>query len=106
MLLKSRDGEIEGLRSELEALRAQLTEMGSVREQSEALPQEELSKENGSRVEELEESLRRVQALESLLRQKEDLLKTHDGKIKRLESDLKEKRTELARYEIGVWQSV
>jgi hypothetical protein len=46
-----------------------------------------------------------VRALESLLQEKEDLLKSHDQKIERLESELKEKRTALAQVEIGAWQS-
>jgi hypothetical protein len=33
-------------------------------------------------------------------------MKTRDEKIERLESELKEKRTELARHEIEVWQAV
>jgi hypothetical protein len=68
--------------------------------------QEDLASGNGSTMEELEEDVRKVQALESLLKEKEDLLKIHDGKIERLEAELKEKRTELARHQITVWQSI
>jgi chromosome segregation ATPase len=105
-LLKGRDGEIEGLRSEMQALMAQLDNMRSVTERSEDLLQEGLSNGNGSNMEELEEGIKKVQALESLVKDREDLLKIHDGKIERLEAELKEKRTEIARHQIKVWQSI
>jgi uncharacterized protein HemX len=66
---------------------------------------QELAQTSGT-AKELEENLRKVQVMESLLREKEDLLTTRDGKIERLESELKEKRKELARHEIEVWQSI
>ena len=53
-----------------------------------------------------DKNLERVQKLETLLNEKEDLVKVHQGKIERLESELKEKRTELARREIAVWQAI
>jgi chromosome segregation ATPase len=105
-LLKGRDGEIEGLRSETQALIAQLNSMRSMTERPGGLRPEDLASGNGSKMKELEEDVRKVQALESLLKEKEDLLKIHDGKIERLEAELKEKRTELARHQITVWQSI
>jgi hypothetical protein len=54
----------------------------------------------------LDESLTIAQALELVLKEKEDLIKTRDAKIERLEVELQEKRKELARHEISIWQSV
>ena len=105
MLLKRRDGELETLRSEVDALKIQLVSMGPAADRLEDSLREKLTQTSGS-TKELEENLRKVQALEGLLREKEDLLITRDGKIERLESELKEKRKELARHEIEVWQSI
>ena len=54
----------------------------------------------------LEEGSKRIRALESLLSEKEEILKHNDEKMERLESELKEKRKELARHEIEVWQDI
>jgi chromosome segregation ATPase len=105
MLLKRRDGELEALRSEVDALKTQLVSMAPATEQLKQSLRQELAQTSGS-AKEREENLRRVQGLEGLLREKEDLLTTRDGKIERLESELKEKRKELARLEIEVWQSI
>jgi hypothetical protein len=40
-----------------------------------------------------------------MLQEKDELLKNHDEKAERLESELKEKRTALAKHEIAVWQA-
>ena len=77
---------------------------GSVIEGTAALAPTELSQANA--MSKLEESSKRVRILENLLSEKEDLLKIHDEKITRLEAELKAKRTELARHEIAVWQSI
>jgi chromosome segregation ATPase len=103
-LLNSRDGELEALRSEVSALKARLAKMGSPAAQRLALPQAKLSNESVTK--ELEESSKRVLALETQLNEKEDLLKIHGEKVERLESELKEKRKELARHEIEVWQAI
>ena len=105
-LLKGRAAEIQGLKSELDAVRTQLTKVGSVTERSGGLIQQKLLKESSSRLKELDENLEKVQSLESVIKEKEDMLKIRDGKIERLESELKEKRTELARHEITVWQGI
>ena len=47
-----------------------------------------------------------AQTLEIGLREKEDLIKTRDAKIERLEAELQDKRKELAKHEISVWQSI
>src|SRR5919109_4073811 len=101
-LLTNRDEELETLRSEITRLNAQLVKTDSVVDWTMRLldepPQDSMTKR-------LEESFIRIQALESTLREKEDLLKSHDEKAHRLESELKEKRTELAKHEIAVWQT-
>ena len=103
-LLKGRDRELEALRSEVAILKAQASQGASITNETEVLASKEVSREGT--IGKLDESLKRVRALENLLSEKEDLLKTHDEKIERLESELKEKRTELARHEIAVWQSI
>ena len=103
-LLKKRDRELQALRSEVGILKAQPAHTGSVDERTPRLLPPELSQ--GNTMSKLEESSKRVRVLENLLSEKEDLLKIHDEKITRLESELKAKRTELARHEITVWQSI
>ncbi|MGE5817715.1 MAG: hypothetical protein ACM37Z_06815 [Deltaproteobacteria bacterium] len=102
-LLNNRDKELESLRSEVHALNAQLQQIN----QATARPEELLEDQTANEAlhKKLEESSKKILALEGALREKEDLLKTHDGKIERLETELKEKRTELAKHEISVWQA-
>jgi hypothetical protein len=103
-LLSSRDGELEALRSEVGTLKTRLTKMASAPVRTEGLLQEKLS--NETTLKELEEGSKRIRALESLLNEKEEILKANDEKMVRLESELKEKRKELARHEIEVWQQI
>lgn len=97
-LLKQRAADIERLQSELAALQSRPAEKGALPEwvQQAAAP-------SGK---ELAERLKEVRTLGSQLAETTDQLKIRDQKIERLEAELKEKRTELARHEIGVWQSV
>ena len=97
-LLKQRAAQIEALRSELDTLKTQLAETGSVSEAAEGA--------RVPRTKEFEESMQRIHTLERSLRETGDLTKARDEKIERLEAELKEKRTELARHEIEVWQAV
>jgi chromosome segregation ATPase len=97
-LLQQRAGQIEALRSELDTLKTQLAETGSVSEPAEGA--------RVPRTKEFEESMKRIHTLERSLRETGDLMKTRDEKIERLEAELKDKRTELARHEIEVWQAV
>jgi chromosome segregation ATPase len=103
-LLGSRDGELTALRSEVGTLKTRLSKMGAATERVEGLQQGKMA--NESVIKELEESSKRVRSLESLLSEKEDLLKINGEKLERLESELKEKRKELARHEIEVWQAI
>ena len=97
-LLQQRTAQIEALRSELDALKTQLTKSGEVSEPAEGA--------QVPRTKELEESMKTIHMLERSLRESTDLMKARDEKVERLEAELKEKRTELARHEIEVWQAV
>ena len=103
-LLNSRDGELGALRSEVGALKTRLSQTTAATQRTGGLPQEKLA--NESVIKELDERSKRVRALESLLSEKEDLLKANVERMERLESELKEKRKELARHEIEVWQAI
>jgi chromosome segregation ATPase len=103
-LLSSRDRELATLRSEVGALKTHLSKTGPATERAQSLPQENPA--NQSLMKDLEESSKRVRALESMLSEKEDLLKVNDERMERLESELKEKRKALARHEIEVWQDI
>jgi chromosome segregation ATPase len=103
-LLSSRDRELATLRSEVGALKTHLNKTGPATERAQGLPQENPA--NQSLMKDLEESSKRVRALESMLSEKEDLLKVNDERMERLESELKEKRKALARHEIEVWQDI
>jgi len=97
-LLKQRAAQVEALRSELDTLKTQRAEAGSVSEPAQGA--------QVPRTKDFEESIKRVRTLERSLRETGDLIKTRDEKIERLESELKEKRTVLAKHEIEVWQAV
>jgi chromosome segregation ATPase len=103
-LLSNRGGELEALRSEVGTLKARLTKMAATPARTDGLLQEKLSSE--ATLKELEEGSKRIRALESLLSEKEEILKHNDEKMERLEAELKEKRKELARHEIEVWQQI
>jgi chromosome segregation ATPase len=105
-LLQSRNEEIEKLRSEVAALRSQPVKPDSATERAESLLYEKLLKEHLSNFNELDESLTIAQGLEIVLKEKEDLINTRDAKIERLEAELQDKRKELAKHEISVWQSI
>jgi chromosome segregation ATPase len=99
-VLKSREEELQTLRFEVQTLNAQLSEMNSVRLANLSLEQTPVE----DRSKNLDEELRKILALENLMREKEELLLRHGEKIERLEVELKEKRTALAKYEITAWQ--
>ena len=44
--------------------------------------------------------------LDTLLNEREELLKARDNLIQNLMAELKEKKTQLARHEIEVWQGI
>src|SRR5215469_14262905 len=94
-LLKSRDGQLEALRSEVTVLTERMAEMESVNKQAEGLLQEEVRRKEevlqakDVAIRELEEGLNaKVYAVESHLREKEELLKSRDGQIQALRSEV------------------
>lgn len=101
-LLKRRDEELEVLRSTLYARDAEPEIIHSAGARGEAVDQ---SMDNEGASNTLEERSRRFAALETSMHDKDDLLKIRDQKIARLEAELKEKRSELAKHEISVWQA-
>jgi DNA repair exonuclease SbcCD ATPase subunit len=106
-LLKSRGRDIEELRSELSNIGKRLTGSPSANEPTEELLQARLSKPNlAIQLNEETESSRSFQDMGAMLAEKEELLKSRDNRIEKLEAELKEKRTELARYEIDIRQSI
>src|SRR5499425_639450 len=94
-LLKSRDGQLEALRSEVTVLTERMAGMESVNKQAEGLLQEEVRRKEevlqakDFAIKELEEGLNaKVHAVESHLREKEELLKSRDGQIQALRSEV------------------
>src|SRR5499427_3083406 len=94
-LLKSRDGQLEALRSEVTAFTERMAEMESVNKQAQGLLQEEVRrKEEGLQakdvaIKEMEEGLNaKVHAVESHLREKAELLKSRDGQLEALRSEV------------------
>src|SRR5215470_10878739 len=94
-LLKSRDGQLEALRSEVTVLTERMAEIESVNKQAEGLLQEEVRRKEevlqakDVAIKELEEGLNaKVHAVESHLREKEELLKSRDSQIQALRSEV------------------
>src|SRR5215510_2281095 len=94
-LLKSRDGQLEALRSEVTVLTERMAGMESVNKQAEGLLQEEVRRKEevlqakDVAIKELEEGLNaKVHAVESHLREKEELLKSRDGQLEALRSEV------------------
>src|SRR5215470_2799878 len=94
-LLKSRDGQLEALRSEVTVLTERMAEIESVNKQAESLLQEEVRRKEevlqakDVAIKELEEGLNaKVHAVESHLSEKEELLKSRDGQLEALRSEV------------------
>ncbi|HEY7165687.1 MAG TPA: hypothetical protein VIB79_14070 [Candidatus Binatia bacterium] len=98
-LLASREQDLRSFKAKTDALNAQLLAMRASEEAASKQPAEERRSESDL------ETKKRLHALELALEEKEDLLKSDQQKIERLEAELKEKRTTLAKYEIGAWQA-
>ena len=103
-LLKSRTDEITALSATIAELKAQLNEAALATTQAATDGSKDLITQ--SSFEQRNESMAKLQSLEGSLKEKDDLLKIHNEKITRLESELREKRTQLARYEITEWQGI
>jgi chromosome segregation ATPase len=102
-LLGNRDEEIRQLKTEINALTTQAAERGPAKD----LASDSVHEEPAERasIEAQREMMKEMRALKNSLQEKEDLLKSYDQRIERLESELKEKRTALAKYEVGAWQA-
>src|SRR5262249_744399 len=94
-LWKSRDGQLEAVRSEVTVLTERMAEIESVNKQAEGLLQEEVRRKEevlqakDVAIKELEEGLNaKVHAVESHLSEKEELLKSRDGQLEALRSEL------------------
>jgi len=113
-LLKNREEELDTLRSGVNAFEKPLNGSGTAQEWGQGLllngaltEEKRVWQANESTIRELEKSLSsKVQALEAQLSEKEKLLKSRNGHIAKLASELKEKRTLLAKEEITVLQSI
>ncbi len=113
-LLNSRDGELEVLRSELNGVTGQLTDMGSAKEQAERVLRETLKQKpallpppDATLIEGIEWVLgERINALETQLNNKDELLKSRDRQIESLNEEVREKRILFATEERKVWQSI
>src|SRR5215813_457774 len=116
-LLKSRDGQLEALRSEVTVLTERMAEMESVNKQAEGLLQEEVRRKEevlqakDFAIKELEEGLNaKVHAVESHLREKAELLKSRDGQLQALRSEVTALTERMAEIESvnkqaeGLWQ--
>ncbi len=113
-LLKSREEELDRLRSDLNSLKRPLNGSGATLDwwqdlllQGALTEEKRVRQANEATVRELEKSLNgKVHALESRLSEKEKILKSRDGHIAELASELKEKKILLAKEEIAVLQSI
>ena len=116
-LLKSRDGQLEALRSEVTVLTERMAEIESVNKQAEGLLQEEVRRKEevlqakDVAIKELEEGLNaKVHAVESHLSEKEELLKSRDGQLEALRSEVTALTERMAEIESvnkqaeGLWQ--
>jgi chromosome segregation ATPase len=110
---------LEGSGSELGELRAQMNELAdrlddaeTARAELEALLQKERGRADKALlvVKSGDQESERVngegRGVETLLSEREELLKTRDKLIQNLMNELKEKKTQLARHEIEVWKGI
>ncbi|MGH7825529.1 MAG: hypothetical protein ACREQ7_10205 [Candidatus Binatia bacterium] len=105
-LLSTRDRELEARKSEINVLTARLRESRAGGQAEHSLQAKRPSQATDVNPATPEGGSRSVQDLQRLLGEKEELLKTRDRRIERLDVELKEKRTQLARHEIEIRQSM
>ncbi|HWH79247.1 MAG TPA: hypothetical protein VNT76_17820, partial [Candidatus Binatus sp.] len=108
-ILEASGVEVGELRAQVEALTERLKESENAKNWLESTLQEERQKEsqalmviekNGDQADGHENGL------DSLILEREELLKARDKLINNLMTELKEKKTQLARHEIEVWQGI
>jgi DNA repair exonuclease SbcCD ATPase subunit len=112
-LLEASGVELSDLRGQISSVTERLNETDAAKVHLEGLLQQERHKANQLSVS-VEPSQREASDgmngeshdLDTLLNERETLLKTRDKLIQDLMSELKEKKTQLARQEIDVWQKI
>jgi chromosome segregation ATPase len=112
-LLESSGAELGDLRTELNAMSERLNEAEAAKVKLEGLLEQERSSsdkglvpeptydENGN-----ERGNGELRGVDTLMSEREELLKARDKLIQNLMSELKEKKTQLARQEIEVWKGI
>jgi DNA repair exonuclease SbcCD ATPase subunit len=112
-LLEASGGELGELQAQLNALNERLYETEAAKVSLESLLDEERRKSDRAlTVTEPEESQTDDglngdgEGLENLLNEREQLLQARDKLIQNLMTELKDKKTQLARQEIEVWQKI
>lgn len=112
-LLETSGTELSELRAEMNALAERLNEAEAAKVKLQDLLQQERSKEDKALIAmgafEPKASERvngEANGLETLLSEREQLLQARDKLIQNLMTELKEKKTQLARQEIEVWKNI
>ncbi len=113
ILLESSGGEIGELRSEIYVLTERMGEVEGAKHRLEAQLHEERNRVEDARAEsELNHPVTRreltgeANALDDLMKERDQLLKARDKLIQELMVELKEKKSLLAKHEIEVWQGI
>jgi hypothetical protein len=112
-LLESSGAEVGELRSQIHVLTERMGEVEGAKHRVEAQLHEERNRVSESRVEsELNQPVTQreltgeSQALDDLMKERDQLLKSRDKLIQELMVELKEKKSQLAKHEIEVWQGI
>ena len=109
-LLETSGAEIAELREQLYAMTERFNEAEAAKVALESSLQEERSKNVGKELVAVgmdgEQANGTVPGLETLLGEREKLLQARDKLIQNLMTELKEKKTQLAKQEIEVWQKI
>ena len=111
-LLEGTGSEVAELRARMNGLADQLDEAETAKAQLQSLLEKERSRSDKALlvVNAGDEDGERVngegRGVETLLSEREELLKTRDKLIQNLMTELKEKKTQLARHEIEVWKGI
>ncbi|MEA2659908.1 MAG: hypothetical protein QOF64_2507 [Candidatus Binatota bacterium] len=112
-LLESSGAELGELRSQIYVLTERMGEVEGAKHRVEAQLHEERNRMEKARAEsELNHPVTRreltgeAQALDDLMKERDQLLKARDKLIQELMVELKEKKSQLAKHEIEVWQGI
>jgi predicted nucleic acid-binding Zn-ribbon protein len=112
-LLESSGAELGELRSQIYVLTERMGEVEGAKFRAEAQLHEERNRASEARAQsELNHPVTRrelkgeAHALDDLLKERDELLKARDKLIQELMVELKEKKSQLAKHEIEVWQGI